>query len=125
MPTIRTALGVFGFVGLLAWTVLSFVAWVFHDWKPGGAQGGLSLFQGWFCALCLVTVSAYYVAVSAAEWSRTLFRLGVVLHVALFVAVITLISFTDGGFVILPVIFVGPVLWMLYANRIGKSKIGA
>jgi len=125
MPTIRTALGVFGFVGLLAWTVLSFVAWVFHDWKPGGAQGGLSLFQGWFCALCLVTVSAYYVAVSAAEWSRTLFRLGVVLHVALFVAVLTLISFTDGGFVILPVIFVGPVLWMLYANRIGKSKIGA
>ena len=59
MPTIRTALGVFGFVGLLAWPVLSFVVWVFHDWKPGGAQGGLSLFQGWFCALCLVTVSAY------------------------------------------------------------------
>jgi hypothetical protein len=125
MPTIRTALGVIGFVGLLAWPVLSFVVWVFNDWKPGGAQGGLSLCQGWFCALCLVTVSAYYVAVSAGEWSRTLFRLGVVLHVALFVAVITLISFTDGGFVILPVIFVGSVLWMLYANRIGKSKIAA
>ena len=100
MPTIRTALGVFGFLGLLAWPMLNFIAWVFHDWKPGGAQGGLSLFQGWF-------------------------RLGVVLHVALFVAVSTLISFTDGGFVILPVIFVGSVLWMLYANRIGKSKIAA
>lgn len=105
--------------------MLSFTAWVFHDWKPGGAQGGLSLFQGWLCALCLVAVSAYYVAVSAAEWSRTLFRLGVVLHVALFVAVLNLISVTDGGFVILPVTFVGPVLWMLYAKRIGESKIGA
>ena len=85
----------------------------------------MSLFQGWFCALCLVAVSAYYIAVAGAPWSRPLFRLGVMLHAALFVAVVTLISVTDGGFVNLPLIFVGPVLWMLYAKRIGESKIGA
>ena len=125
MPKIRKALRALGFVGLLGWPVLSFVFWVLHDWKPGGAKGGPSLFQGLFCAVCLEAVSAYYIAVAAVAWSRRLSRLGAVLHAALFVAVITLISFTDGGFVILPVIFVGPVLWMLYAKRIDESNFAA
>lgn len=125
MQKIRTALGVLGGVGLLAWPALSFIVWVFHDWKPGGAQGGLSVFQGWFCALSLVAVSAYYIAVATAMWSRRLFGVGVVLHAAVFVAVVTLISSTDGGFVIVPVIFVGPILWMIYAARIRKSKVAA
>ena len=125
MPKIRTALGVLGFVGLFGWPVLSCVVWVLHDWKPGGAKGGLSLSQGWFCAVCLEAVSAYYIAVATVDWSRSLSRLGVVLHAALFVALATLISFTDGGLVILPVILVGPVLWMLYAKRMGESKIAA
>jgi len=125
MPKIRTALGVLGVIGLFVWPFIGFVVWEFHDWKPGGAEGGLSSFQGWFCALCLVAVSAYYIAVAAVDWSRPLFRLGTVLHATLFVAVAILISFTDGGFVILPVTFVGPVLWMLYVKWFGESKISA
>jgi hypothetical protein len=125
MPKIRTALGVLGVIGLFAWPVMSLVVWLFHDWSPGGAEGGLSSFQGWFCALCLVAVSAYYIAVAAVDWSRPLFGLGALLHATLLVAVVILISFTDAGFLILPVISVGPVLWMLYAKRIGGSKISA
>lgn len=70
-----------------------------------------------------MAVSAYYIAVAAVDWSRPLFGLGAVLHATLFVAVVILISFTDAGLLILPVISVGPVLWMLYAKRIGGSKI--
>lgn len=125
MHKTRTALGVLGGVGLFAWPALSFIAWLFHDWKPGGTQGGLSAFQGWYCALSLFAVSAYYVAVAAAEWSRRLFIFGVALHAALFIAIVILISSTDGGFLIAPVIFVGPVVWMVYATRIRESKSAA
>src|SRR5205823_7875008 len=125
MKKIRTALGVLGGIGVFAWPALSFVAWLFHDWKPGGAQGGLSVFQGWYCALCLVAVSAYYVAVAAVEWCRRFFIVGLALHAALLMAVVMLISSTDGGFLIAPVICIGPVVWMVYAIRIGESKSAA
>jgi hypothetical protein len=106
---------------MFAWPALSFVALLFHDWKPGGARGGLSAFQGWFCVLSLMAVSAYYIAVSACDWSRRMFIVGAVLHAALVVAVVMLISFTDGGFLFAPVIAVGPMIWLFYATRIGKS----
>ncbi len=125
MKKIRTALGVLGGIGVFAWPALSFIAWLFHDWKPGGAQGGLSAFQGWFCALSLVAVSAYYIAVAASEWSQRLFVTGGVLHTALLISVVMLISSTDGGFLIAPVILVGPVIWLIYATRIRESKPAA
>ncbi len=125
MKKLQTALGVLGGIGLFAWPTLSFVAWLFHVWQPGGAQGGLSAFQGWFCALSLVAVSAYYIAVGVSAWSRQLFIGGAVLHTALFIAVVMLLSCTDRGFLIVPVIFAGPVLWMFYAGRISESKVGA
>jgi hypothetical protein len=123
--TIRTALGVLGGIGLLVWPILSLIAWLFHGFKPGGAQGGLSAFQGWFCALALVAVSAYYIAVAESTWSRRMFGFGVGFHTALFIAIAILISFTDGGLLIAPVIAVGPILWMIYATQSRDSKIAA
>lgn len=125
MQKIRTALGVLGGIGLFAWPILSLLAWLFHGFKPGGAQGGLSAFQGWFCALSLVAVSGHYIAVAGVTWSRWLFGVGIALHTALFVAIVMLVSSTDGGFVIAPVIFVGPILWMIYAARTRESNIAA
>ena len=122
MKKVRTALGVLGGIGLFAWPALSFIAWFFHDWKPGGAHGGLSAFQGWFCVLSLVAVSAYYIAVAASEWSQRLFIVGGVLHTAVLVSVVMLISCTNGGLLFAPVILVGPVAWLVYATRIGEAK---
>jgi hypothetical protein len=125
MKKIRTALGVLGGIGVFAWPTLGFIAWLFHDWKPGGAQGGLSAFQVWFCALSLMAVSAYYIAVAASQWSRWLFVTGAALHTALLISLVILISSTDGGFLIAPVILVGPVIWFIYAIRIRESKPAA
>ena len=80
-------------------------------------------FQGWFCALSLVAVSGYYLTVAGADWSKRLFGVGVALHTALLVAIVILVSSTDGGVLVAPVIFVGPILWMIYAARIRESKI--
>lgn len=124
MKKIRTLLGVFGGIGVFAWPALSFIAWLFHDWTPGGAQGGLSAFQGWFCFLSLVAVSAYYIAVAASEWSQRLFFTGAALHIALLISVV-MFSTTDGGLLVAPVILVGPVVWFIYALRIRESKSAA
>lgn len=125
LPMIRTALGVLGSLGLLIWPTLSFLSLLFHNWKPGGSQGGLSVYQSGFCALTLISVSAYYVWVAKTEWRAGLFGAGIVLHMALFVAIVMLASFTDGGFLIAPVISIGPVLWMAYVALIRKPNIGA
>ena len=125
MKKIRTALGVLGCIGVFVWPVLSLIAWLFHDWKAGGAQGGLSTFQGWFCALSLVAASAYYIAVAAAKWSKGLLITGGASQTALFITVAMLISSTDGGVFIAPVILAGPVIWLIYATRIRESKPAA
>jgi hypothetical protein len=121
MHKVRTALGFLGVLGLFVWPILSLLVSLFHGFKPGGPQGGLSSFQGWFCALSLVAVSGYYIAVAGGPWNRRLLRVGAALHAALLIAIFMLITSTDGGFLIAPVILVGPLLWTIYAARISES----
>jgi hypothetical protein len=122
MEKIQTALGVLGGLGIFAWPALSLFLWLF-GWKPGGGEGGLSLFQGWFCALCLVAISAYYIVTAIAEWNGRLMIAGIALHAALVMAIVTLVSFTDGGILVAPIVAVGPVLWMAYAVGMKESKM--
>lgn len=120
---IRTALGMLGVIGLFIWPMLGSAAWLFSDWQPGGAQGGLSALQGWYCVLSIVAASAYYVAVAVSEWSRWLFIVGLAFHAALLMAIVMLASFTGAGFLVAPVLFAGPVLWMVYLVRIRERMI--
>lgn len=121
MKRIRKTLGMIGGIGLFAYPALSLVAWLFHDWKPGGSQGGLSMLAGWYCVVCLMVVSAYYVAVAAVEWCRRFLIVGLAIHLALFLAAVILISATDAGWLIAPMICLGPALWLVYATRIGAT----
>ena len=93
----RPTLAVLGAIGLGAWPILGALAWFFHGFKPGGVQGGLSMWQGWICEFALVVVSAYYLVLACRSWSRTLFAVGIVLHLVLSLAVFLPGNRRDGG----------------------------
>lgn len=122
----RIALGFVGGIGLALWLMLSLLVWFFRGWTPGGPQGGLESWQGWLCVLSPSAVFGYYCYVAAFPWSRRVFAVGLALHVALFGAVLILITYTDGGFLAMPMFAAGPVVWFPYAMKVSaKSKGGA
>jgi hypothetical protein len=121
MRALRIMLGFVGVIGLVIGLMLSVLMWLFHGFKPGGPQGGLSAWQGWLCALAPAAAFFYYACIAAFPWTRRLFVIGGVLHLILLFAVVTLVSFTDGGFVTLPILLVGPALWIIYAIQTQDS----
>jgi hypothetical protein len=125
MHTARTILKIVGGVGFWLWPFLCSLAWLFRDFKPGGAQGGLSSFQGWLCFLAPTVAFIYYLCAADMKWSRRLFVVGVIIQVALLIAIVTLVSFTDGGFLVAPLLLVGPMAWLVYAIRIRETQNAA
>jgi hypothetical protein len=121
MRILRITLGFVGVIGFAIWLILSALAWLFDGFKAGGAQGGLSTWQNWLCALAPAAAFIYYAWIAAFPWTRRIFIIGGVLHLILLLAVVTLVTFTDGGFVTLPALSVGPALWIIYAIRTQDS----
>jgi hypothetical protein len=122
MRTARTILRIAGGVGFWLWPFLCGLAWLFRGFKPGGPQGGLSTFQGWLCFLAPTVAFVYYLCVAEMKWSRRLFVVGVIIQLGVLVAAITLSCFTDGGFLVAPLLLVGPVAWLIYAIRVREIQ---
>jgi hypothetical protein len=96
--------------------------WQFRGFKAGGQQGGLSAIEGWICALIPTLTFAYYLLVSAAIWNSRWCVAGLVLNGLYLFAVATLVFATDGGFLVAPVMLIGPVLWFLHAVRMQRQS---
>lgn len=110
-------LSTFGLMGLPTWLLLSAFVWLFRGFKAGGQQGGLSVIEGWICALIPTLTFAYYLLVSTAIWNSRWYVTGLVLNGLYLFTVATLVFATDGGFLVAPVMLIGPVLWFLHAVR--------
>jgi hypothetical protein len=122
MATARTILRIVGAIGIWAWPFLCGLAWLFHDFKPGGAQGGLTTVQGWLCALAPTVAFIYYRCVAEMRWTKRLFAVGVLAQFSLLLSVIVLVSATDGGFLVAPFLLVGPVVWVIYWRKLEDGK---
>lgn len=122
MRTARTILRITGSIGFWLWPFLCGLAWLFHGFKPGGAQGGLTAFQGWLCFLAPTVSFIYYLCVAEMRWSRRLFVIGIIVQAGMLVAVVTLSSCTDGGFLVAPLLLVGPFAWLVYAVRVRDTQ---
>jgi len=118
-------LGAFGLMGLPTWSLLSAFVWLFRGFKAGGQQGGLNAVEGWICALIPALTFAYYFLVSAAVWNSRWYVSGLILNGLYLFAVTTLVFSTDGGFLVAPVMLVGPVLWFLHALRMQRQSASA
>jgi hypothetical protein len=102
MPPARTILCIVGGVGFWLWPFLCGLVWLVRDFKPGGAQGGLSTFQGWLCFLAPTVAFIYHLCIAEMKWSRLQFVIGVIIQAGALIAVIVLSSYTDGGFLVAP-----------------------
>lgn len=114
MRVLRYILGSIGLVGLALWLQLIALAALFWGFKAGGMQGGPSVAQRWFCALIPAVAFVYYFCIAAYEWSRRMLLIGIAVHLALLASVFTLVSVTDGGFIIAPGLLFGGILWIVY-----------
>jgi hypothetical protein len=125
MRTARTILRIVGGVGFLLWPFLCGLAWLFRGFKPGGAQGGLTAFQGWLCFLAPTVAFTYYLCVAEMRWTRRLFVVGMIAQAGMLAAVITLSSCTDGGVLVAALLLVGPMAWLFYAVRVRETHNAA
>ncbi len=95
----------------------------FRGWKPGGAEGGLSAF-GWFCCVAGVGFTfLYYLVVSILEWSNWLLWVGIAVHLVGALGFLCIISQSDGGFILAPVMFAGFGCWFAYLNSVPSRRI--
>jgi hypothetical protein len=125
MRIARIILRIVGGVGFWLWPFLCGLAWLFRGFKPGGAQGGLTAFQGWLCFLAPTVAFTYYLCVAEMRWTRRLFIVGMIVQAGMLVTVITLSSRTDGGFLVAPLLLVGPMAWLFYAVRVRETHNAA
>jgi len=122
MRRAQNILRIVGAVGLWFWPLLCGLAWLFRGFKPGGAQGGLTLAQGWLCVLAPTVAFIYYLCVAEMRWTKRLFAVGVLVQFPLLLSVIVLVSATDGGFLAAPFLLVGPVAWVIYWRKLEDAK---
>jgi len=122
MRTLRNILSVIGGICFWLWPFLCGLAWLFRGFKPGGAQGGLTAFQGWACFLTPTVAFIYYLCVAEMRWSRRLLVIGIIVQAGMLVAVFILFSYTDGGFLVAPLLLVGPIAWLVYAFRVQETE---
>ena len=115
-------LGAFGLMALPTWLLISAFVWLLRVFMAGGQQGGLNAAECWTCALVPALTFAYYILVSAAIWNSRWYVAGLILNGLYLFAVAILVFFTDGGFLIAPVMLVGPVLWFLHVMRMQRQS---
>lgn len=117
---LRAVLNIVGGCGFVLWLALCGLGWLFRDFKPGGSVGGLSSWQSWFCTLVPAATFIYYTGIGLLYWSKHLFLIGVLLHLLLLGTITLLAAFTDGGFILIPVLLIGPILWIVFSVEIGR-----
>lgn len=122
MRTARNILRIVGAVGLWLWPLLCGLAWLFRGFKPGGAQGGLTVVQGWLCVLAPTTAFIYYLYVADMSWTKRSVAAGVLVHCALLISVVVLVTATDGGFLVAPFLLVGPAAWVVVLRKLQDAK---
>jgi hypothetical protein len=117
MRTAGCILRVVGVVGFWFWPLLCGIAWAFVGIRPETAQTVFVTFRGliWFLAPMFTFV--YYLCLVDLKWSRRLLVIGMLIHLCLLAAIITLSASTDGGILVTPLLLVGPVAWLVYANH--------
>jgi hypothetical protein len=113
MNKARTFLRLFGGIGFILWPLLYGLAWVFAR----SDRIAFSSFQAWLTFLAPFAAFIYYLYVTEMKWSRLIFVVGLIIHAGVFFALLTLMAFTDGGFLVAPLLLVGPITWLTYAAR--------
>lgn len=125
MTTLRRILGFLGFAGGVLWFFFSMLVLMFRGFKAGGPQGGMSGLQWFLCLGAVMFGFIYYAVVSMSQWTRPLLIVGGVIHVAALIAIVSILSFSDGGFIIAPFLLIGPVVWLAYATKSSDSNRSA
>lgn len=123
MPTSLNILRIVGVIGAWVWPLLCGIAWVFRGLSSlDGGQIVLSTAQGWLCFLGPMVAFIYYLCIADMKWSRCLLVVGIIVHIAMLLVILTFVAFTDGGVLVTPLLLVGPVAWLVYAVGVGEKR---
>jgi hypothetical protein len=107
-----------GIIGGLLWLVFSFLVLLFHGFKAGGAQGGMSRGEWALCNASVLVTFIHYAVVSDSVWSRRLLVVGIAIHLVWFVAVVCIVTLSGGGVLLTPLFFAGLACWIAYAATV-------
>jgi hypothetical protein len=110
---LRIALGVIGIGGGLLWFLFGCLILLVQGILPG-PQTGMSRGEWTFCIAAVLITLVYYAVVSVSIWSRGLLFTGIALHVLWVVAVIWIVTLSDGGFILMPLLLAGAACWIAF-----------
>jgi hypothetical protein len=119
---LRVALAGIGIVGGLLWLVFGYLLLLFHGFKAGGPQGGMSQEAWALCIAVILITFIYYAVVSSSVWTRALLVVGVVVHALWAVAMVCIVGLSGGGFLLTPLFFAGAACWIGYAIASGRTS---
>jgi len=96
---------------------------MFHDFTPGGSEGGITGWLSWFCFLVPTATFFFYGFLPQSSTRRRGFlAVGILLHICMMVVIIAVVSISGGGFVVMPLLLIGPVIWLRLVSGMDQPE---